>query len=210
MSLFLLSNNGEYNMTKATDIIDLYVGLELDEAFYRGLQILESYDLTDQCETANQEKTDEAFGVVAILGLVMAMPSFVKLVAKAFGWIYKKIVKLFTKKDIDSPEFIDKIIIFAEKWHDKYIIVLEKILKIAGVFKAAKLEDHEKQKMAAEVLFYIIVFGMAVYSGVGATKAIITAIQNSSAAHSKIAVIESVLTGLKSKEVKTFIQNISA
>jgi len=54
------------------------------------------------------------------------------------------------------------------------------------------------------------VFGMAVYSGVGATKAIITAIQNSSAAHSKIAVIESVLTGLKSKEVKTFIQNISA
>jgi hypothetical protein len=189
--------------------VELYMAEnDLDASFSIGLNVLTNEPI-DECEPPNVKKVDEALTAVFLISFLLAMPNVMKILVKSFNLIYKGIMKLFGKT-VDTPVFIEKLLKFAAKWHKSYIKVLKKILKVAGIFKAAKLDDDEKQTIAAEVLFYTLIFGAAVYSGIGAADAMIKAIQQSSLLHGKTAALEAVLTGLKSKEVGRFVSKFGA
>jgi len=190
-------NRAEHSLTK------LYEA-ELEEAFGRGLEVLAWEPLL---ENEAPEKVEESFSVIFLINIVMGMPMLLKVIVKAFAFVYRSLQKLFKKKP-STPEFVETLLKFTDKWHDAYVKVLQKVLKYAGVFKSSGLKDPVKQKMATEVLFYTIILGLAVYSGVGAADAIIKAVKGSLASHGHVAALETVLTGLKSNEVKSFIQNI--
>lgn len=192
---------------------------ELDEALAEGCTYMESEaDKWDQMEdsadnirlTEEQKRQLNEAGVtpVFIIGLVLAAPSVIKMIVKAVGWVIKKIRKLFGKKE-DESEAVEKIIEFTEKWHKAYIKVIEKTLQVGGVFRAANIDDKKQREMAAEVIFYTIIFGFAVYSGLASGKIIMNTLQTASTKNIEMGIVESIMTAIKSSELKEFIQHIT-
>ena len=156
----------------------------------------------------SEEKLNESLGAIAIIGFILALPKMVELIVKGIGKIvavWKKLVKPGEAKGREE-EFAHNIIEFTHKWHKAYINGLKWILKTSGIFKKAGIVGDEAQFKAAEALYYVIIAGLAVYSGVGAVGAFKTAAQG--AAHGggfSLAAFEAAMASIKSTEVATFI-----
>lgn len=156
----------------------------------------------------SEEKLNESLGAVAIIGFILALPKVVELLVKGIGKIvavWKKIVKPGEAKGKEE-EFAHNIIEFTHKWHKAYIQGLKWILKMSGVFKKAGIEGEDNQMKAAEAVYYTIIAGLAVYSGVGAVSAFKAAVQG--AAHGgsfSLAAFEGAMATIKSGEVGHFL-----
>ena len=100
-----------------------------------------------------------------------------------------------------------QIIKFTHKWHKSYIKALRWILKVTGVFKKAKITDEAAQMKAATLLYYTIIAGFAVYSGVHAVQAFKTAVASAGSAGGSfsLSALESGMTAIKSGEVVEFL-----
>ena len=81
-------------------------------------------------------------------------------------------------------------------------------MRAGGVFKSAGIEDKEKQMKATEVVFYSIIFGFAIHGGIATTKSIMHTAKHITLTNIKFATLESVLTGVKTREVTKFIKSI--
>lgn len=176
-----------------------------------GAEFQANKDEIEQEVEKTQAKLDEAIGAIAIIGFILALPKVVELFAKGFGKLvalWKKLVKPGEAKG-QEKEFASNIIEFTHKWHSSYIKGLKFILKISGIYKKAGITDDGAQTKAAEVVYYIIVAGLAVYAGVGAIGAFKSALQGSSAASNfSIGAFEIAMASIKSGEVVDFIAKL--
>ena len=183
---------------------------ELNQIFEGTLNDLENIDLNEiySVPDTEQEKIDESISAVFIISIIIALPSLFKTIVKTFGFFYKKIKKLFGGKEESSVE--QKLVEFSNKWHRVYVKILRRILKTGGVFKAAGIKDKNKQITATEVVYYTIIFGLAIYGGVATVKGILTILKDTAAISSiKMVTLEGVLTSIKTKEITSFIQKIT-
>lgn len=164
-------------------------------------------EIKQDVEQSN-EKLNESLGAVAIIGFILAMPKVVELLVKGIGKIvamWKRLVKPGQAKG-QEEEFAHNIIEFTHKWHNTYIKGLKWILQMSGVFKKAGIVGDTAQMKAAEAIYYTIIAGLAVYSGVGAVGAFKAAAQG--AAHGSgfsLAAFETAMASIKSSEVAEFI-----
>lgn len=190
---------------------------ELDEALEAGCTYMEDVTKKWACyepddiqltEEQRQQLNEAGLSIPFIIGIVMAAPSVIKIIVKAVGWIIKKVKKLFGKSE-EPSEAVEKLIEFTEKWHKAYIKVIKKALEFGGVFKSAGIESEKNQEMAAEAVFYTIVFGFAVYSGLASGKIIINSMQEASLKNIEMGIVEGVMTAIKSGEIKEFLQSVS-
>jgi hypothetical protein len=77
---------------------------------------------------------------------------------------------------------------------------------MSGVFKKAGISDETAQFKTAEAVYYTIIAGLAIYSGIGAIGAFKAAVQG--AAHGggfSLAAFETAMASVKSAEVTAFI-----
>lgn len=152
------------------------------------------------------DRIDESVSITLIISVILALPSLLKTISKVFGFFYKKMKKLFGGKEMSRTE--ELIVKLADKWHHHYIMILRQILKVAGVFKSAGIDEEDKQIKATEVVFYTIIFGFAVHGGIATAKGIWSVVNNISQNGLNLTILEAVLTAIKSKEIRTFIKKI--
>jgi len=156
----------------------------------------------------SQEELNEALGAVAIIGFILALPKVIELLVKGIGKIvavWKKLVRPGEAKGREK-EFAHNIIEFTHEWHRAYINGLKWILKMSGVFKKAGISDETAQFKTAEAVYYTIIAGLAIYSGIGAIGAFKAAVQG--AAHGggfSLAAFEAAMASVKSAEVAAFM-----
>lgn len=176
-----------------------------------GNEFKANQDEIEQEVEASEEKLNESLGAVAIIGFILALPKVVELIVKAIGGlvsVWKKLVKPGQAKG-DEEGFAHNIIEFTHKWHKAYIKGLKWILKMSGVFKKAGIEGDSAQDKAAEAIYYVIIAGLAIYSGVGAVGAFKAAAQG--AAHGggfSLAAFEAAMASVKSTEVVGFLGKV--
>jgi len=160
---------------------------------------------------SSEEELNEALGTIAIIGFILALPKVVELFVKGIGKlvaVWKKLVKPGQAKG-QEEEFAHNIIEFTHKWHKAYIKGLKFILKISGIFKKAGIEGDSAQEKAAEMLYYTIIAGLAVYSGFGAVGAFKGAVTG--AAHGgsfSLAAFEAAMASVKTSEVSSFLGKV--
>jgi hypothetical protein len=160
---------------------------------------------------SSEEKLNESLGIVAIIGFILALPKVVELFVRGIGKlvsIWKKLVKPGQAKG-QEEEFAHNIIEFTHKWHKAYIKGLKYILKISGIFNKAGIKGDSAQDKAAEMLYYTIVAGLAIYSGIGAVSAFKAAV--SGAAHGggfSLAAFEAAMASIKTSEVSSFLGKV--
>lgn len=158
-------------------------------------------------------KLNEALGTVAIIGALLAAPKIIEIIATGIAKLvkaYKKLVGMKTAKTTDEQVDVAKRIIdFTHKWHKSYIKLLKFLLVKTGILKKAGFTTEADQMKAAEVVYYTIVAGLAIYSGVGAVSAFKTAV-TSAASGSQFALgtFETVMASVKTTEVKEFLTKI--
>jgi hypothetical protein len=151
----------------------------------------------------------EEVTTLAIVGIILAAPKLIELITKGISKLIRVFKKVMGKGDgkEDPAGTAAKIIEFTHKWHKSYIKALRWILKITGVFKKAKITDDKAQMKAATLLYYTIIAGMAVYSGVGAVHAFKSAVASagSGAGGFSLSALEAGMAAIKSGEVAEFI-----
>jgi len=168
--------------------------------------------LQDEAESVQTEVT-EAVGVVAVLGIILALPKLTEILVKSLVKITATFKKFFkknaAKSESEQIEVAKNIIAFTHKWHKMYVKVLYLALKTAGVFKKANITNPDMQMKATEAIYYTLVAGLAIYSGVGAVSAFKAALTSSvEAGHFSLGALESAMSAIKSKEVTEFLQKI--
>jgi hypothetical protein len=155
---------------------------------------------------------DEALGAVGIIGIILAAPKVVELLAKGMRALITTYKKLFGKKQADTEEeqkdVAEKIINFTHKWHKAYIKGLNWILKVSGIYKKAQITDSGQQMKAATMLYYTIVAGLAVYSGIGAIGAFKTAASTANLGDFSLGALETAMASIKSGEVAQFLTRL--
>lgn len=159
----------------------------------------------------------EILDPVSIVGILLALPKLVEVLAKGLGKlvsVFKKFIKPGEAKG-NEEGVAAKIIEFTHKWHKTYIKGLKWMLKMSGAFDKAGIEEEATQMKVAEMVYYIIVAGLAVYSGIQAAGAFKTAIQTATtkglegaASGFSTASMESALAAVKSGEVRDFIAKL--
>lgn len=208
-------------MTKLTSIVEQILREEeskqqiaqMDAAMNNALKALATEFSANKDEMEQEvEKTDlevnEALGTVGVIGILLALPKATELIVKGIGKlvsVWKKLVKPGEAKG-NEEEFAKNIIEFTHKWHKLYIKGIKGMLKLIGVFKKAGINDDAAQTKAAEAIYYTIIAGLAVYSGIGAASAFkgaITAAPNGGSF--SLAALEAAMAGIKSSEVAEFI-----
>lgn len=157
----------------------------------------------------------EALDPVTIIGLVLAAPKLLEILASAFGSVMKKLNKYFKKgaQPTDNESEIAKSIIeFSHKWHSAYIKILQYVLEMFGVFAKANITNNTDKKKATEMLYYTIIAGLAVYSGVGAASAFKSAMASkdiaTAAGNFNLSALEAAMTVIKSGEVQSFLKKV--
>lgn len=156
---------------------------------------------------------NEALGVVAVIGFILALPRLIEIFVKGLNKLvslFKKIVKPGEAKENES-EMASRIIDFTHKWHKFYIKGVKYILKSSGVFDKAGIKGDASQNKAAEVVYYVIVAGLAVYSGIGsvtAFKQALSAKGTTGAAGFSLSAFEAAMASVKTGEVRDFLTKL--
>lgn len=153
---------------------------------------------------------DESITALTVIGMLLAAPKVVELIVKGFSGTVKLFKKLFmkggAKTEEEQEEMAKKIIEFTHKWHKQYIKAIKWIFKITGLYKKAGIEDDATQMKVASMVYYTIVAGLAVYSGIGAIDAFKhTITHGAEAAHVSLGALETAMASVKTGEVATFL-----
>lgn len=185
---------------------------QLDKAMQQSFTALGSELKSSEDEIkqqVDQAPVDEALGAVGIIGIILAAPKVVELLAKGLRALIGTYRKFFSKKQASSEEeqkdIAEKIINFTHKWHKSYIKGLNWILKVSGIYKKAQIDDPQQQMKAASLLYYTIIAGLAVYSGIGAIGAFKSAASTANLGEFSLGTLESAMATIKSGEVVEFL-----
>jgi hypothetical protein len=185
----------------------------MDSSFKKlGAELKSNLDVIKKDVDNSNIEVKEEIGTVAIIGMLLAAPKVIELLAKGLSTVVKTYKKLFQKNsaqtDSENVEMAEKIIEFAHKWHKSYIKGLKWILSVTGIFDKANVKSDSDRQKAAEVLYYTIIAGLAVYSGVGAVSAFKTGLQSVNVSDFSISALESAMSTIKSAEVGAFIKKL--
>ena len=158
-------------------------------------------------------KITEAIGVLAVLGFVLAAPKVLELITKALSGLVGVFKKSFRKGQAKTEEEQSKtaaiILNFSHKWHKAYIKGLKWIFKMSGLYVKAGIKDEASQMKAAELVYYIIIAALAVYSGVGAFSAFKSAVTaGANVGNVSLGALETAMASVKSGEVASFIAEL--
>jgi len=158
----------------------------------------------------SKAELNEASVVLALVGFILALPKLIEVFTKSMSGlvnVFKKFYKPGAAKN-DQEGTAAKIIEFTHKWHKMYIKGVKWILKTSGAFRKANIEEEEAQMKTAEAVYYIIVAGLAVYSGISsiaAFKAAMTAKGTTGAAGFSLSAFEAAMASVKTTEVREFL-----
>ena len=185
----------------------LKAGLNDFKAAFNSLEDEAKEDVAQVDESVIEEnlrerrgELNEAVSPLLIISIIAAAPKALEIIAKAMG----KLIKVFKTKvkgqeDADDPAFIKGVLDFAHKWHKNYIQMIKWMLWATGILAKAKLKkDDPGAKKAAEVIYYVIVFGLMMASGAAAVGA-------AAKGHASMAAGEGALAAIKSAEVIEFL-----
>lgn len=193
--------------------------VELEKAMGDSLKALASEFSADKEELEKDvENADvpvnESISILAVVGMVLAMPKVVELLGKGMSKLIMVWKKLFkkgqAKTDEEREDVAKKIIEFSHKWHKLYINGIKGMLKLIGAFKKAGITSDSAQTRAAEMLYYTIIAGLAVYSGVGAFAAFKAAATSAAHGHTiALGTLEAAMATIKSREVTDFLAKLA-
>jgi len=185
----------------------LKAGLNDFKAAFNSLEDEAKEDVAQVDESVIEEnlrekkgELNEAVGPLFIISIIAAAPKALEIIAKAMG----KLIKVFKTKvkgqeDADDPAFIKGVLDFAHKWHKGYVKMIKWMLWATGILAKAKLKkDDPGAQKAAEVIYYVIVFGLMMASGAAAVGA-------AAKGHASMAAGEGALAAIKSAEVIEFL-----
>lgn len=148
-------------------------------------------DIEDTLEDSADQKNE---GILTVVGIGLALPAIMGLVAKfgklASGVINKIIGKKPTAKE-EEEDWFNQLGKIADDLHHLYIAGLEKVV-------AKFVKDPAKSKKAANIIFHVIVAVMLIASGAAAVKAF-------QSKQISFATLEGVLAAIKGGELKAFI-----
>lgn len=152
----------------------------------------------------------EAIGVIAVTGMVLAAPKVLELITKGVSKLVQVFKKMFkpgqAKTEEEQSEVAKKIIEATHKWHKSYIKGLKWIFKVTGLFKKAGIKSEAEQERAAEFVYYTIIAGLAVYSGISAIGAFKSAVSSSTVAGDlSLGALEAAMARVKTKEIGEFL-----
>lgn len=190
----------------------------LEQEFGKALQDLantakaDASNLKSESASIEEGQLNESLGAVAIIGALLAMPRVVELMAKPIGKFIKLSKKFLKPRAVqDEKEVAEAIIHFAHKWHHGYVKIVKWILEVSGTFKKAGFTTDAQKEKAANLVYYVIIASLAVYSGVGsvhAFKELATAgIETGTIS---MAALETAMTSLKTQEVAKFVKQLMA
>ena len=161
----------------------------------------------------HKQKLNEAIGVTAVIGFILALPKLVEIITKSIAKLVKLIKKLTGAKKPETEEeqaqWAQKIVDFTHKWHKLYIKAFYYMFKMSGLYKKAGIKSPALQMKVANIFYYTIVAGLAIAAGVGAIGAFKTGV--SQAAHGgefAVGTFESVMAAVKSGEVASFLAQL--
>lgn len=142
-----------------------------------------------------EEDLKNEAGVILTTSIVLAAPAIIKFLSK----LGKKGAEIINKKlEKESgivkgtEEWFKELSEVAEKLHNLYLKPIEYTIK--NVFK---IKDEQKVKKISNFLFHVIIAVLLYFSGVGAIKAF-------EAKNVNLGFLESILTAIKSNELKSF------
>lgn len=193
---------------------------KLDQAMQSGLSAMASEFSTDK-EALKQDvaqadiEIKESITALTIIGAFLAAPKLVELVAKGFGKlisVFKSIIKPGQAKTEEGQSAaVEAIVHFTHKWHKAYIKGIKGLLKITGLYAKAGITNDTDQTKAAELVFYTIVAGLAVYSGIGAVSAFksglakVATTNGAAAGDFALGTFEAAMASIKSGELSEFL-----
>ena len=164
--------------------------------------------LKSAASNAVEKDLDESAGVIGIIGILLAMPRVIELLAKPMSKFVKLSRKVLKPKAVTAEkEVAESIIHFAHKWHKGYVKVVKYILEVSGVFKQAGYTTDSQKEKAANLVYYIIIALLAVHAGLES----IHAFKELSAAgvetgNISLAALETAMTSIKTGEVAKFVK----
>ena len=157
-------------------------------------------DLIGNIEDTIEDKSKEQKeGLGTYVGVALAIPPILGLIAK-FGKYASKIVnKVLGKKpneQSDAEKYFFQMGKLADELHHLYIKPLELAIR-------PFVKDKEKAKKVASFIFHVIIAIMFVNAGITAYKALQTK-------QLSLATLETALAAVKGGEVKTYISKLLA
>jgi len=169
-------------------------------------------ELKVDASSVEEGQLDEAIGAMAIIGVLLAMPRVVELMAKPISKFIKLSRKLLKSKSVQEEKAVAEAIIeFAHKWHHAYVKTIKWILNASGTFKKAGITTEDQKEKAANLVYYIIIATLAVTSGLESIHAF------KELAHAgfetgtlSMTALESALASLKTQEVAKFVKKLIA
>jgi hypothetical protein len=143
-----------------------------------------------------EEDLKNEAGVVLTASIVLAAPVIIRFLSnlgKKGAEIINKKLEKESKIITGSEEWFKELSEVAEKLHHLYLKPIEYAVK--NVFK---IKDEQKAKKISNFLFHVIIAVLLYFSGVGALKAF-------EAKNINLGFLESILSAIKSNELKGFI-----
>jgi len=169
-------------------------------------------DIQANVQAANV-KVAEAVGIVTVVGALLAAPKVIELLAKGMQKLFSTYKKLFkrdaAKGEQEQLQVAKTLIEFSHKWHKLYPKGIKWILSASGLFKKAGINSEQDQMKAAELIYYTILAGLAVYSGVGAVSAFKSAAASADLGGFSLGSFETAMSTIKSGEVAAFLSKIN-
>jgi len=145
-----------------------------------------------------EEDLKNEAGVVLTASIVLAAPVIIRFLSnlgKKGAEIINKKLEKESKIITGSEEWFKELSEVAEKLHHLYLKPIEYAVK--NVFK---VKDEQKSKKISNFLFHVIIAVLLYFSGVGAIKAF-------QVKNINLGFLESILSAIKSNELKDFIIN---
>lgn len=190
-------------MSILTEMQNHIIGDELDIILEEGYEELNNIKKSN-LKTVPICEDGGLISIPLIISLVTAAPGLIKTLTG----IAQKILVKFKMMNPDN-NIMDSVIKLADKWHHMYIKVIQFAMEKLGLFKKAGITYPEQKKRTAEVIFYVLVFGLAVFSGVSTAKHIKHALDTAHFTNLNMTTLEAVLTAIKSKEVIAFVKELA-
>jgi len=153
-------------------------------------------DIEDTIEDKSKEQKE---GVLTYVGVALAIPPILGLIAKFGKYASSVINKILGKKPDDqtgAERYFQQMGRIADELHGLYIKPLE--LSIRRFVK-----DEQKAKKVSSFIYHIIVAYMLINAGITAVKAI-------QAKQVSLATLETALAAIKGGEVKKYILKLLA
>jgi hypothetical protein len=155
-------------------------------------------DLIDNIEDTIEDKSKEQKeGAVTYIGVALAIPPILGLIAKFGKYASSVINKILGKKpedQSDAEKYFNQMGRIADELHHLYIKPLELAIR-------PFVKNPEKAKKISTFIFHIVVAYMFINAGITAVKAI-------QAKHVSLATLETALAAIKGGEVKAYISKI--